>query len=118
MTDLSPSEVLGKALLRASLFLGLDRNQLSLVVGDLGTRSISNEDILCINPNSEQGELAIALIELSNSLRTLCGEDDDWVHHFMNTPNTTTGGVPIDQIMDPSGLLGVLKILKSHGRKT
>jgi hypothetical protein len=41
-------------------------------------------------PDSKQGELALMLIRAARALFALTGGDEDWIRHFMRSPNHLT----------------------------
>lgn len=103
--------VLAKAALNAAEQLGLKQAQLAAILGVHRTaisRLKSNPEL---DPTSKQGELALLLIRMHRALYALTGGDTDWMHHFMNTPNHVTGGIPVQQIESISGLVSVLQFV-------
>nr|WP_255323502.1 antitoxin Xre/MbcA/ParS toxin-binding domain-containing protein [Acinetobacter soli] len=55
--------------------------------------------------------MAILLIDFYRAVYVLSGGDPEWIHHFMNTYNNTTRGVPIEQIQSISGLATIRQVL-------
>ncbi|MBK9468295.1 MAG: DUF2384 domain-containing protein, partial [Gammaproteobacteria bacterium] len=51
------------------------------------------------------------LVRLARALFALTGGDQDWIRHFMRTPNKVTGGIPARQIESIQGLVTVLQFV-------
>ena len=66
---------------------------------------------LDLQPDSKQGELALLLIRAARALFALTGGDEDWIRHFMRSPNHLTGGIPAEQVQTVQGLVRVLTCL-------
>lgn len=106
-----PKAVLSKALLNAADQLGLKQMQLASVIG-VHRNAISRlKTNLDLDPATKQGELALLLIRVYRALYALSGADAAWIHHFMNSPNEVTKGVPIEQIQSVNGLFTVLNFV-------
>jgi transcriptional regulator with XRE-family HTH domain len=103
--------VLGKAVFRASQQLGLTQTELAAVLGLHRTAISRLKNNPNLDPDSKQGELALLLIRIARSLYALTGGDEDWIQHFMRSPNTATHGVPAQQISSIQGLVGVLQFV-------
>ncbi|MBV7484807.1 DUF2384 domain-containing protein [Bordetella sp. BOR01] len=108
-TKPSPDAVLAKAVLRAADQLGLRQADLAAVLGIHRTAVSRLKQNLSLDPASKQGELALLLVRIARALYALTGGDEDWIRHFMHTPNTVTGGVPARQIESIQGLMTVLR---------
>lgn len=102
-----PSEVLGKAVLRAAERLGLSRSELGTALG----RDRSSISRSGVNPDSKPGELAKLLIRCFRSLAVLVDDNDTQVREWLATPNVHTGGVPREQLMTVTGLVTVCTYL-------
>ncbi|TVQ68528.1 MAG: DUF2384 domain-containing protein, partial [Chromatiaceae bacterium] len=50
-------------------------------------------------------------IRLARALFALTGGDEDWVRHFVRSPNKVTGGIPAEQIETIQGLMSVLQFV-------
>jgi len=107
----SPDAVLAKAVLRAADQLGLRQADLAAVLGIHRTAVSRLKQNLSLDPASKQGELALLLVRVARALYALTGGDQDWIRHFMLTPNTVTGGVPARQIESIQGLVTVLRFV-------
>ena len=109
--------VLAKAVLRAGEQLGLKQSELAAVLGVHRTAISRMRQHLSLNPQSKQGELALLLIRLARGLYLLTGGDEEWIQHFMQTPNGVTGGTPKQQIASIQGLVAVLQFVDAlHGK--
>lgn len=106
-----PGEVLAKAALRAAAQLGLTQSELAAVLGlhRTGVSRLKHGGSLA--PDSKQGELALLLIRLARALFALAGGDEQWIRHFMHSPNHLTGGIPAQQVQSIQGLVTVLRFL-------
>lgn len=103
--------VLAKAVLRAASELHIDHPKLISILG-LNKEVVFNlNDYSQLLPSSKQEEVALLLIQLSNSLTILTGGDSNSIYHFMNTPNLITKGTPIEQIENKDELINVLNFV-------
>jgi hypothetical protein len=98
--------VLSKAVLHAAEKLGLTTDQLVLI---LDIDSIN----LTLDPDSKPGKKALLLIQIFQLLDALNGGDLEWIQHFMCSQNQITGGVPIEQIQNETGLVKVQECLQA-----
>ncbi len=106
-----PEAVLAKAVLKAAAQLGLKQAELASVLGMHRTAISRLKSHPTLDPQSKQGELALLLIRIARALFALTGGDNDWIKHFMHTPNKVTGGVPAEQITSIQGLMRVLQFV-------
>lgn len=111
--EFSPDKgtVLAKAVIRASDQLGLKQSDLAGVLGVHRTAVSRIKTSLVLNPDSKQGELALLLIRVARAVYALAGGDDQWIKHFMRSPNKITGGTPIEQVQTVQGLMQVLRFV-------
>ncbi|MDF1642450.1 MbcA/ParS/Xre antitoxin family protein [Thalassolituus oleivorans] len=107
----TPDAVLAKALFRASEQLGLKQGDIAVVLGMDRTAVSRLKQSLSLDPASKRGELALLLIRLARALYALTGGDEEWIRHFMSSPNKVTGGVPVQQITSIQGLITVLQFV-------
>ncbi|TCV02747.1 MbcA/ParS/Xre antitoxin family protein [Paracandidimonas soli] len=107
----APDAVLAKAILRAGSQLGLKQADLAAVLGVHRTAISRLKNAPSLDPESKPGELALLLIRLARALFALTGGDQDWIRHFMHSPNQVTGGVPAQQITSIQGLMRVLQFV-------
>ncbi len=103
--------VLAKAVLRAAEQLGLKQTELAAVLGMHRTAVSRLKTTATLDPASKQGELALLLLRLARALFALTGGDQEWMRHFMRTPNNVTGGVPANQIETIQGMATVLQFV-------
>lgn len=101
--------VLAKAVLRASVQLGLKPANLAKVIGVHRTTIYRLKQKTSLDPKSKQGELAALLIRVASALSTLMGEDEVWIQRFMHSPNGMTNGVPAKQMESVQGLDAVFR---------
>ncbi|WP_038343284.1 antitoxin Xre-like helix-turn-helix domain-containing protein [Acinetobacter sp. A47] len=108
-----PKTVLAQAVFKAADQLGLSKTQLASVIGwELNTiQQIENSAKL--DPSSPQGESALLLIRLYQGLSAQMSDDPEWISNFMNTFNTASGDIPVQQIQTREGLVKVLNIVEA-----
>ena len=114
----SAESVLAKAVLRAAAQLGLRQAELGDVLGIHRTAVSRLKQSQALDPTSKQGELALLLIRLARALHALTGGDEEWIRHFMRTPNRVTVGIPAEQITRIQGLMTVLQFVDAMRGKT
>lgn len=107
----APEAVLAKAVLRAADQLGLKQGELAAVLGIHRTAVSRLKNRPVIDPRSKQGELALLLIRLARALYALTGGDEEWMKHFMRSPNRLSNGVPAEQISSIQGLITVVQLV-------
>ena len=113
MNSASTATVLAEAVLKTANLLGLGNTQLATVMG-LDLKSMNQIEFSAVlEPASAQGEYGLLLIRLYQSLSTLTGGDSEWIDYFMNTFNTATDGIPIQQIQNRKGLEKVLTVVEA-----
>ena len=114
---INTSKVLTKASWKAAELLGLKPEQFVRILHLECLDMNLSEATLMFDPNSKQGEIALILIRIYKALYHLNGGDIKWMHHFLNSPNLLTGGIPIEQLESMSGLLSVLNTVESLQHK-
>ena len=92
--------VLTKAVLSAAEHLGLTSDQLAVLL-DLDLTITHLDDCKF---SSLQKEIALMLIRITVSVDPLSGGDTSMMQHFMKSPNKVTGGIPVEQIQNISGI--------------
>ena len=105
-TDVSPAEVLTRAVTNTAAVLGLSRQELGRIIGRDRT-SIARG----IDPESKPGELALLLIRCYRDLAVLMGQDQAAMRHWFSSENRHLGGVPRQQVMTVQGLVQVTAYL-------
>ena len=103
--------VLALAVLFSAVDLGLFHSQLAAILGVHRTAISRLKSKPELEPSSKQGELALLLIRVSRALYALTNGDEEWMRHFLNSPNRVTGGVPIVQMETIQGLVSVLNFI-------
>jgi len=111
--SINTSKVLTKASWKAAELLGLKSEQFVRILHLECLDMKLSEATLMFDPNSKQGEIALILIRIYKALYNLNGSDIEWMHHFLNSPNLLTGGIPIEQLESMNGLLSVLNTVES-----
>ncbi len=109
----STASVLAEAILNTADLLGLSQTQLAAVMG-LDLMSMNQIEFSAVlEPSSAHGEAGLLLIRLYQNLSSLTGGDSEWIDYFMNAFNTTTDGIPIQQIQIRKGLEKVLTVVEA-----
>lgn len=101
--------VLAKAVLNTAKKLGLCDDQLGKV---LGVDYSTIQQLKTLDPSSELGERALILIQIFRSLYALSGGNAEWIQRFMESPNLMTGGIPIEQVQDQTGLIKIFEYFR------
>ena len=103
--------VLSKTVLRVADHLGLTLDQLAVIL-DIEKSSINQLD-MTLDPDTKPGQKALLLIQIFQLLDALNGKEIQWIRHFMGSQNHLTGGVPIEQIQNETGLVKVKECLQA-----
>jgi hypothetical protein len=107
-----PGFVLAKATARATDLLGLSGAALSRIIGvSEPTVSRIRKGEYPLDPGSKVGELALLLVRVYRSLDALVGTDDQKRKDWMRGKNKALGGVPLQLIERPDGLVATLNYL-------
>jgi hypothetical protein len=106
-----PEAVLAKAVLNAAAQLGLNQSELGAVLGLHRTAISRLKQNPSLDAHSKEGEIALLVVRVARALFALTGGDQEWIQHFMRTPNTMTGGVPSQQMARIEGLIKVLQFV-------
>ena len=101
------ASVLAEALIHAGQALGLTQSELGAIIGK-DRSAISRGRI---DPASKAGELALLLIRAYRALYVLMGGNTAHMHHWMQTENLHTGGIPAQQLRQVQGLVSVVEYL-------
>ena len=106
------SEVLAKAVLRASKELGLTAATLGKIVGaSEATVSRMASGGRGMASDSKQGQLALLLIRVYRSLDALVGNDAAGRAAWLGSYNRVLNAVPREALFTPDGLVRVLAYL-------
>ncbi|HEX2253798.1 MAG TPA: antitoxin Xre/MbcA/ParS toxin-binding domain-containing protein [Thermoanaerobaculia bacterium] len=104
----SSSAVLSKAVDRAAEFLAVPRRELARVLGvsesSLSRLAARRREI---DPESKEGELALAFLRVFRSLDALLGGDSANCRRWLRAYNHHLAGVPADLLQTVPGLVRV-----------
>lgn len=103
--------LLEKSVLNTAENLGISFEQLTRIL--CIEKSLMNKNNMTLDPASRSGKKALLLIQIFQSLDALNGGDLEWIQHFMGSQNHLTGGVPIEQIQNETGLVKVKECLQA-----
>ena len=110
----APSEgpVLTKAALRTAERLGVSNKAFARIVG-LSEASVSRmgSGAYTLAPGDKAFELAVLFVRLFRSLDAIVGSDDGAARAWLRGRNLALGGVPLELIQDPSGLVRTVDYL-------
>ena len=111
--NISQSDVLAKALLQVAEQLQLNESELANILGtshvDLSLAIKENRLAL----DTTQGERAVGLVRIYQAVFSLCGGDVEWIHNFINSPNTLLNHQMPRKIMQTeNGLTEVLQLVQ------
>jgi hypothetical protein len=107
-----PGIVLAKATARATDLLGLSGAALARIIGvSEPTASRIRKGEYPLDPGTKVGELSLLLVRLYRSLDALVGTDDQKRKAWMRGMNKALGGVPLQLIERPDGLVATLNYL-------
>src|SRR5215469_14582644 len=103
---------LSRATVRAARFLGLAQAALAPVIG-VSTATLSRlaNGQRQLEPGSKPWQLAALFVRLFRSLDAIVGSDDSAAQAWLRSENTALGGVPLDLIRDPGGLVRTVDYL-------
>lgn len=107
-----PGYVLAKATACTTDLLGLSGAALARIIGvSEPTVSRIRKGEYALDPDSKAGELALLLVRVYRSLDALVGTDDQKRKDWMRGMNKALGGVPLQLIERPDGLVATLNYL-------
>jgi transcriptional regulator with XRE-family HTH domain len=107
-----PAAVLSRAVVRAAQYLGLPQSQLADVLGlSEATLSRIANGRKVLEQGSKSWQLAALFVRLFRSLDAIVGSDDDAARAWLRSDNNALGGVPLELIRDPAGLVRTLDYL-------
>ena len=109
-----PAAVLTKAAVRAAVQLGIAQADLADIIGvSPATMSRLANGRKQIEPASKPFQLAALFVRLFRSLDAIVGSDDTAARVWLRGENTALGGVPIELIREPAGLVRTVDYLDS-----
>ena len=98
--------VLSRAAVRAARFLALAQTDLAQVIGvSAATLSRLAHGHKQLEAGSKPWQLAALFVRLFRSLDAIVGSDDAAASAWLRSPNAALGGVPLELIRDPAGLV-------------
>ena len=108
----SAAAVLSRATVRAARFLGLPQADLANVIGvSAATLSRLANGQRQLEPGSKPWQLAALFVRLFRSLDAIVGSDDAAAQAWLRSENSALGGIPLDLIHDPAGLVRAVEYL-------
>ena len=108
----SAAGVLSRATVRAARFLGLPQAELAAVIGVSGaTLSRVANGAKQLESGSKPWQLAALFVRLFRSLDAIVGSDDAAARAWLRGPNQALGGVPLELIREPAGLVRTVDYL-------
>ncbi|HVN43608.1 MAG TPA: antitoxin Xre/MbcA/ParS toxin-binding domain-containing protein [Steroidobacteraceae bacterium] len=104
--------MLSRATVRAARFLGLAQSDLAPVLG-VSTATLSRlaHGQRLLEPGSKPWQLAALFVRLFRALDAIVGSDDAAAQAWLRSENTALGGVPLDLIREPAGLVRTVDYL-------
>jgi len=103
---------LSRATVRAARSLGLAQSDLAPVLGvSAATLSRLANGQRQLEPGSKPWQLAALFVRLFRSLDAIVGSDDTAAQAWLRGENTALGGVPLELIRDPAGLVRTVDYL-------
>jgi transcriptional regulator with XRE-family HTH domain len=102
--------VLTRAVLRAADRLGLTQRDLADVLG-VSPSTLSRLPRRPLDPQSNEGQLAIDFVRLYRSLDALLGGDTEKARQWLFAHNHHLGGIPAELIRKIRGLVDVVEYL-------
>jgi len=104
--------VLSRAAVRAARFLGLPQSDLACVIGVSGaTLSRLANGQKQLEPGSKPWQLAALFVRLFRALDAIVGSDDAAAQAWLRSENSALGGVPLQLIQEPAGLVRAVDYL-------
>jgi len=104
--------VLSSAFVRAGRFLGVPQAELAAVIGVSGaTLSRLANRHKQLESGSKAWQLAALFVRLFRSLDAIVGSDDVAARAWLRAENAALGGVPLELIREPAGLVRTVDYL-------
>lgn len=111
-TAADAATVLSRATVRAARFLALPQAELADVIGvSAATLSRLASGQRQLEPGSKPWQLAALFVRLFRALDAIVGSDDAAAQAWLRSENSALGGVPLDLIRDPAGLVRTVDYL-------
>jgi hypothetical protein len=104
--------VLARATVRAARYLAVPQGELALVIGvsDATLSRLANGR-RALEPGSKPWQLAALFVRLFRSLDAIVGSDDETARAWLRSDNHALGGVPLELIREPAGLVRTVDYL-------
>ncbi|HXY76982.1 MAG TPA: antitoxin Xre/MbcA/ParS toxin-binding domain-containing protein [Steroidobacteraceae bacterium] len=104
--------ILSRATVRAARFLDLAQAELAGVIG-VSTATLSRlaNGRRQLEPGTKPWQLAALFVRLFRSLDAIVGSDDLAARAWLRSDNRALGGVPLELIRDPAGLVRTVDYL-------
>ncbi|HEY4447601.1 MAG TPA: antitoxin Xre/MbcA/ParS toxin-binding domain-containing protein [Steroidobacteraceae bacterium] len=107
-----PAATLSKATVRAARFLALAQSDLAPVLGvSAATLSRLANGQRQLEPGSKPWQLAALFVRLFRALDAIVGSDDAAAQAWLRSENSALGGVPLQLIQEPAGLVRAVDYL-------
>ena len=108
----SPGSVLSRATVRAARLLEMPQAQLAAVIGVSGaTLSRLANGQRQLESGTKPWQLAALFVRLFRSLDAIVGSDDAAARAWLRSDNSALGGVPLELIREPAGLVRTVDYL-------
>lgn len=112
VTAADAGTVLSRAVLKASRFLEVAQSDLADVIGvSEATVSRLANGQKKLDQGSKPWQLAALFVRLFRSLDAIVGSDDEAARAWLRSPNLALGGVPLELIREPAGLVRTVDYL-------
>jgi transcriptional regulator with XRE-family HTH domain len=106
------AEVLSRATVRAARYLDLPQSDLAQVIGVSGaTLSRLANGRKALEPDTKPWQLAALFVRLFRSLDAIVGSDDVAARAWLRSDNRALGGIPLELIREPAGLVRAVDYL-------
>jgi len=107
-----PAATLSHAVVRAAELLAVPQSELAGIIGLSGaTVSRIANGRRTLEPGSKSWQLAALFVRLFRSLDAIVGSDDAAARAWLRGENLALGGIPLQLIHEPSGLVRTLEYL-------
>ena len=106
------SEVLSRAAVRAAVLLGIAQVDLADIIGvSPATMSRIASGQRQLDPGSKPWQLAALFVRLFRALDAVVGSDDAAARAWMRGEHLALGGIPVELVRDPAGLVRTVDYL-------
>ncbi|HYL02003.1 MAG TPA: antitoxin Xre/MbcA/ParS toxin-binding domain-containing protein [Steroidobacteraceae bacterium] len=107
-----PGATLSRAAVRAARLLAVAQSDLAQVIGvSEATLSRIAHGRRQLEPDSKPWQLAALFVRMFRSLDAIVGSDDVAARAWLRSRNLALGGVPLELIRDPAGLVRTVDYL-------